>query len=50
METDEVGSKLGSEQFVAIRVEAGSLSHQQFSEFCILFFNINKTNIFLVMI
>lgn len=37
IETEEVGSKLGSENFVAIKVEADSVPHQQFSEFCILF-------------
>ncbi|KAL1501663.1 hypothetical protein ABEB36_006954 [Hypothenemus hampei] len=33
IDSEEVSSKLGSDSFVAIKVEAGSVPHQQFSEF-----------------
>lgn len=36
-DTGVLGQRLNCDNFVAIKIEAGSLPHQQFSEFCILF-------------
>lgn len=34
---EEVSSKLSSEHFIAIKLEANSVPHQQFSQICILY-------------
>lgn len=46
LESPDVGSKLSSDNFVAIKVEADSVPHQQFSALCILLNYYNKWTLY----
>lgn len=45
---EEVSNKLELEQFVALKLEAGSQHHRQFAELCILY-NFNFSTIFTII-